>query len=630
MRSAVPVGLTGASLITDAAGTLVFTTTGRANATLFCDCARWKPHKTLVEGLYVIGAARSPSGRWLVYGSRDTQLPRSWILRTYDDPNAPPSSEEPEPFAIDTAPILAALAGVDLRIESAQTHAIDAVAFFGEDPLVVPRHAGVGARRWPWMKRDGAWTELRELPEFTKAPTERDRPFARTVRLGDGTDVLVWCGAGYEVRGGRFARTFEHALDLRWYVDAIVASGEDGFFCVGGDALLEVHRGAAPATRHLPGTSVYKLAPGPRATLLVEDGSGWMLYDPRRAALAPLPEELSRAHFVRAAGDALVIGTDVGQRIERFGAREIDALEWTSAAVRPSSYVAPSYEGRLPASRPRLAVLGDTLALAKDNELRLHTVDAPIARAILDEEIVSVAASDGRIFALEISGKLHAIDPKSARVVSTRATAHAPRALVGSPRAVAVLAQDSVEVDGRRLPFDAPIAGAFGEDGALLVVSNAGDAMLDGAPAPRAPERVHALARGPGGWLALGERSLLSFTRAGGWSVVRGAESGTHIACSDDGQRIAWCSAKAIASLVDGALDERSSIAVPDRLSEPDEAVSVIGLGFLDEDRWVVAYSGARANILAPKGVALKLDPFPGDAPSRWVFVFDGNILIAE
>src|SRR5262249_31711871 len=129
------------------------------------------------------------------------------------------------------------------------------LCFVGERAVLVPRHVGLGERCFPWIERDGAWVEDRSVPPFTKsAEKSRDRCVARGVRLGDGSDVLLWNGWCLEPHREGFARTFEHRLDVPWWTTWEPAPvGPDGFFYLDANSrLFEARRGGEPPRAHLP------------------------------------------------------------------------------------------------------------------------------------------------------------------------------------------------------------------------------------------------------------------------------------------------------------------------------------------------------------------------------------------
>jgi hypothetical protein len=93
-----------------------------------------------------------------------------------------------------------------------------------------------------------------------------------SVKLGDGTEVLLWDGDGWE-RGpdGAFQRRWELGADSEQMVD-LVPEGPDGFYYLDDRVVHLARRGQKPSEVLPWAENVMRLARGPRGSLLLEFG----------------------------------------------------------------------------------------------------------------------------------------------------------------------------------------------------------------------------------------------------------------------------------------------------------------------------------------------------------------------
>jgi hypothetical protein len=620
---------------------------GREPSTFLIDLAEWPPRVTTFVGEYVLAAARGSDGTWLCHACRGNEMPRVWRL-AYAEPGARAlTRDEPIPFALpDLTEVLAHMDDVSARIERAHTHAIADIVAFGRGFVLVPRHAGIGARRWPFVRGADGWKEEKGLPPYATSAADPERALVKSVALGDDAEVLLWAGAAFERVQGSFARTFEQRIDAPWWEPwDLVANGEGGFFWLSTEDGIQEARPGKDPVQHLPELSrARSISAGPPGTLLVRAGDDLRLYDPRARTIATFPESLdvNDVAYVTWATPGLVLLRRDGW-IDLVRAQHVLAMPRRPIAdaglTEPKPEPAPSMTGTFATSRARVACSGELIAIATRNEVRVHAVDAPRWRTTFESEVVSVAATSQGFAVLLASGTVQGLDDAGEPRWSHAGIAN-PRAIVGSRRGdVAVLALSGVwlfDADHAvRGPFEAPIAAAFDDAGRLLVMGERQRALflergVEGAElrevaAP--PADVRALVYAGGGWLGLAGDALVRFDGRE-WHALEGDHFGAHLAISIDGRRIAaerstrsvWVGAPGNVGLFTTYGSEYSA---PAR-----EPMSITGLAFLDDDRVVVALDGGRANILDGAS-ALKLDPFEGDPPSRWILIHAGQVLLA-
>jgi hypothetical protein len=650
----------GAHLLAFDGTELVFNSRGaRGPATGVLDLAVTPPGMAMEQSAGTLDASRSRSGRWILHQYVGPKPPYAWRLRVRARASDErPEREEPVPLPVpDVTEVLPHLdCEVARRIEQEETRALDGAVFVGERPLIVPRHMGFGGRHHPFVLRDGAWVEERSLPAYTKSPAELlERCAVHVALLGDGGDVLVWDGAGFEHDGRGFARTFERPIDMGWTsASRPVPAGADGFFYVGETMkLTEVHRGAGRLKVHLPELHVWRMWPGPSGTLVLRASSGAvLLYDPREEAFAEIPQEMVPPDATLAAwsegGFLVVLDRDRPDRLAGVAHADLDALPRKHVcpeARRARVPMRAALRGGWPVSRPLLAAdsASRTVVTAHAGVIEAHRGDVPAWRVELSAEVVAVAADAKHVSALDAEGVLHGLGTADGARIGAVTLGRSPRSLSASSTGrLAVLDAGGVhlldEAGARKLPFEAPLAASFDGAGRRLVVTGerrraaliTRKGAVDTLPEP--PEEVHAIAwMGGNTWLALGERSLLRLDAGKrAWRKLSDEETGDHLALSPGGTRIAQGVAKgAVHFVAADTMELIRSMTYPDSFQD-DEPLAVTGLAFLGETEAVVGLTGGNANILdLENGTAVRLDPFPGHAHRRWVFIYDGQFLVA-
>jgi hypothetical protein len=222
--------------------------------TLYLDLSVFPPRSRLRKGEFAIGAARSRGGRWALLASVDAEArPRVFDLRFVDE------------------------LGGEARRVAAEDRSLDHLAAsVGDRVYVFPSSDGVRYKKTfhPWWSDGGPLQVDEGLPAAVGVEIGKLGPsFTHgSVQLGDGGDVLIWDGNGYERRGEGWEATFAIAAQpshVRW---SSVPAGSDGFYYLSNRQLFEVHRGGAPI-RHLPTMdNVMGIAPGPGGSLILVEG----------------------------------------------------------------------------------------------------------------------------------------------------------------------------------------------------------------------------------------------------------------------------------------------------------------------------------------------------------------------
>lgn len=628
---------------------------GPGPTTLVVNAASWPPKITTLAQVYALDAARDASGAWLLHACTGNGQPRVWSLR-WLPPGAAATTDTAE-LPIDQKKLdeaIALLSEKEAEGERPHRHVVDELLLLGDDLLMVPRLAGVGLMRWPWLYEQGTWREQRSLPPYETATDDPKRVLAKTLRLGDGTPVLLWDRGVFERRGGEFHSAFLSGIQAPWYTAWEPAPcGDDGFFYLSTESeLIEIHRRGEPVV-HLPGVSVRGVWPGPAGSVLVQTDEDVMVYDPVAGTVATLDRAVVKQgdkRFFQLTTAGLVIGRDRPGGLDLYPAAAIAALPRRPVAQAvqglkpPTKDPAPTLDGPWSASRPRVAARQRHVAIAVGRTLRGHDVDTPRWRQTMPAELVAVVAHPEGFASLDATGQLRVHHASDGRVTREEHVIAAPRSLAASRTGtLAVLGSDGVVViqNGKSsaVDFGAPISAGFDDRGTLLLTGEGrraalvddlyGSLVLRELPAP--PDDVRAVAaRADGTWLAMAGRWLCALDpRTGDWSPYAREHLGPHVAVSPDGLRHAVTSSKTSVLLGHYGSEETVSLAYPEAYSDPSEQpIEVTGLAYLDDERLVVALTHGRANICTGTGV-LKVDPFDDEANARWIFVYGGAIMVA-
>jgi hypothetical protein len=641
------------SLIAHAGCGLVFTDRER---TTYVELATWPP-RLVTRDEYTLHAARSPSGAWLAHVRRNDL----WSLRWYasiDD--VAPLRDEPEPVPPrDFAALLGALDEVSLRIERAHTHRLESVHCLGDYALVVPRHVGLGTLHHPFIERETGWVEALQLPAFTKT-APRDRCPTACVRLGDGSDVLIWDGHAF-CAGAAWS---SHRLQLAWHhAYTPVAFGERALLACDAGKLVEL--AGDRVTARLPGVTAYSIQRGPNETFVVDTSSVPIWWSPAGDWACELSPELLGKR-----GKVVGIGVDGG--LVAYDSREHDLVHVTAAALaklprRKASEPRAANAPRPPlvaidalgaaSSRARIAGVGEQLVTCSEHALRLHVGERAAGVERWASPIVAVAHDGRHVAAIDTRGTVRILRGSDAGGPISVRVAGVPRALVAGPEStwLAIVAQGAWIVDEQKLarglrpePIALPraIAAAVDPDGTVLFLAErAGIAIWRAGTLVELPATIEQLVAcaplGGGRFLCAGERHLFAFDVAtaelellqlGEAFATVGAP---YVAASPNGQLVAWTATPIsidVAKLHGTSIEIVQTIFYADEYSQPlDTRLAIYGLAFTDEHTLAIALDEGRGNLvdLATRK-ARKLDPQLGDAASRWIFFVGDQVLVAE
>jgi hypothetical protein len=226
-------------------------------------------------------------------------------------------------------------------------------------------------------------------------------------------------------------------------------------------------------------------------------------------------------------------------------------------------------------------------------------------------------------------------------VVASRPAGDNPRSLTVLPdgRFVALVEAGLAVIDGagltiERIDYARPIAAAADASGTLIIAGE--DKRLaewNGTELVEIPETIEQIvavaALANRRFLCVGQHNLFILDLA-----VRELEHFSkaiaNVATSPDGTR--WASQDS-GSVTIGVFGEPPTdwVYYGGTYIMPSEDMRVHGLAFLDDDRVGIALDWGRGNIInVAKKQTLKLDPQPGDVIARWIFIYNGEILIAD
>jgi hypothetical protein len=406
----------------------------------------------------------------------------------------------------------------------------------------------------------------------------------------------------------------------------------------------------------LAGHDASSLATGPGGTVVIElerDTDRGMhrdhaLYDPRADTVRALPEALVGAYpkIVTSAAHGLVLHDDK-HALVLVSTEALAALATIAASTLPipPRVCLDIFDGVGAASRPLVATTGNDIVVALRDTLRFHSVDKPTAIRAHARPIVGVGAARGKFAALDAVGVLH-VYATDGTLLGSRPVVNAPRSIATVDRAWGVVGEDRVVLveDSRSqtIEVSGPLAIARDPGGEIVIACEhhrlalwTGNELRD-LP-PTIEQLVAVVALGERRFACLGPRQLYLLDLANPELVSLGQRlRRPHLASIPTVGRLASCNSPTWVGAED--LEGDTLVAVPrgsvqySSYSDPaHEEVTVRGLAFMDDGRLVILLDEGRANIVTPEtGAALKLDPQPDDAPSRWLFISGGQILIAD
>lgn len=581
------------------------------HATLFVDAHRWPPQITS-HAMRVDAAARFPDGRWACVTWDD-----GWFVDWFADIHASARvARAPVPFAYEP--------------DDADDCPVDMLVVFGDRLHALVGDGTIG------VYDDGAW---HHVPQLAHAHSGRTVRYLGDVEMLELDEMFV--DPRYRAIDDRDCSTFIRAAGvlIAWH----------------GNELVEVTEAAL--LPRLPGHQVAQLEAGPADTLFVafarDTARGtsyeYVLYDPREDTVQVLPETIVASHptIVAVTADGgLVLHDEHGEEGDRHALVVVPADQLRAVPKIPARSLAlpprialDVFDTVGAASRPLVATTGEHIAIALGHDLRMHSVDRPTTVVSHANPLVAVAAMHGRFAAIDDAGVLHTYDTAGAPLGSRYVAA--PRSLAVVDGAWAVIAKDRIVLVGARetrtIEIAGPIAVAEDPDGELVIVCDdnrlavwhAGE--LRDLP-PTIEQLIAIVALGERVFTCLGRQQLYALDLANPELVSLDTRLRRPRLASDASRgRRAQCETASSVAVIDPDGPVSSGAVNYSTYSEPAEVpVTVHGLAFMDDGRLVILLDAGRGNIITPDtGAALKLDPQPGDDPSRWLFISGGQILIA-
>jgi hypothetical protein len=189
----------------------------------------------------------------------------------------------------------------EIELEVPKGVDIDRLAYAGEELVLFPTnpsYRGKAVKR-PLIWDGDRFRELAGLPAIAVPPPPKARgswDFAIQghARTGDGSDVIVWFGRGYERAGAKWKPTFELGK-CDHYDELWSAPCSDGFFFLSKGELRQVTR-SKKARRRLPTFDrIDHVSPGPDGTVLcalvrmTSKSPAALLFFPDEHMVAPIP-----------------------------------------------------------------------------------------------------------------------------------------------------------------------------------------------------------------------------------------------------------------------------------------------------------------------------------------------------
>lgn len=287
-----------------------------------------------------------------------------------------------------------------------------------------------------------------------------------------------------------------------------------------------------------------------------------------------------------------------------------------------------------PEPRRRLAFVGGagtTFSNAHDRVLQLHHHDSPAWQEELDAPVTALGAARGEVLVGREDGALERYD------VETKS----PHELIRLPGVVRTIdargddvavsfdggwwwrSHGSIQQGNEQLAALVLVEGgvARAEGTVVRVETDGGDQLVTFG------EPVHALASDGGAvWIVAGHDV---------WRLERGVlehvdfRSGGRPAVSARGGVVAWTSSSQSVELRfrDG---KRASVHYPREYSDGlGGTLRVADVAVGDDGVVAVALEEGGVNLLLELGAALKADEFPREPARRWVFIYNGSILVA-
>ena len=253
------------------------------NFTQWLDLDAWPPAPTLHDQEYVVDFDILPDGRVAVC-SMLTRPPTEYQVRIY--PPGWPARSCAEPPEV-----------IPIPGRRGPCH----VWTIGDRVVIADRSPdpnGPPECRRAFLLCGDSFEVIDELPpvqSFKERPLSSPTHAHGKATLGDGTEVLIWDGTGYEWADGGFRPTWDLGI-LNNFLSAGLSSvphGPDGFFILSDRRVFHAERDKTPVPILSDATNVMGLSPGPADSVILSFGQNSRsltacLYFPEEKTLIPL------------------------------------------------------------------------------------------------------------------------------------------------------------------------------------------------------------------------------------------------------------------------------------------------------------------------------------------------------
>jgi hypothetical protein len=271
-----------------------------------------------------------------------------------------------------------------------------------------------------------------------------------------------------------------------------------------------------------------------------------------------------------------------------------------------------------------------TFAAVHGGELRYHLNDQPTFRARREVDITALATLGDDLVLGGADGGVERWRPGDRSVV--------PIARLSGPiRRIDVRGEDLMILhdggwwrsEGRVVTEgpERPTAMLWHEHGVVRAIGSA--IHFDGEDrAIELRDPIRALASDGAKLYALVDGQVLAIDTAAGGVSFLGAydRRGPFIVAARDGA-VAWAESQGTVHIRRG---DKVDSAYYSSYSQPDLPMRVADLAIGDDATTLVAFEDGGMNLLLGNGQALKVDPFAGDPHLRWIFIYGGQILVAD
>lgn len=321
--------------------------------------------------------------------------------------------------------------------------------------------------------------------------------------------------------------------------------------------------------------------------------------------------------------------TSVHIRHPSVGLAAQAALDDPLSLDEPVGFDVPSTRRRVTAAPGA----GITFATARERKLQVHVRDVPTWQRELPDPVTALAASASSIVVGDEAGRVteYALDEGTPPVVLASLGAPVTAVATSGDRFAALTANGwwIRGADGEQQgddAFDALVLAPYGPiraAGSALTLADGraielGDRITAIAVDQAHPSVVYAVAGGIVWRVDDGDVRLVGVPAFPGRLAALG---GT----------VAYGSSAQSAAIRDDRGDRGDRhVQYPSSYQSGGGSLVVADLAVADDGVVLAALDHGGTNLLLPDGSAMKADPFPGEPRLRWIFIYNGEILVAD